>query len=152
LLAAAVLAAWPAWAARLSQGQVRTFVAAQRRAWNAGALDSYFAGFAPQATFTDQYRTPAGQVVPYGASTLPQAQAQSRKFRAASSISEAGQIIDISLAADGRSAAVASRVVSHIESAKGVRVTCADRVENLVLSGGRLMSTGQTDTFSRCAR
>ena len=150
--AAAIFAGWPAWAAPLGQGEVRAFLAQQQRAWNAGALDAYFAGFTPDATFTDQYRTPAGQVVPYGVSTLPQARNQSRKFRAGASISEAAQILDISSAAAGGSAEVVSRVVSQIGGAHGVRVTCATRRERLVLAGGRLKSTGQIDTFSRCPR
>ena len=83
LLAATALAAAPAWGAALSEAQVRAFVGKQERAWNAGELDAYFSTFRPDAVFTDQYRTPAGQLVPYGSSTLAAARTQSRKFRAA---------------------------------------------------------------------
>ena len=150
LLAAAILTAAPAWAAGLGQAQIRAFLAQQERAWNAGALDAYFTAFAPDAVFTDQYRTPSGQIVPYGSSTLAEARAQSRKFRTTSSISEAGEIERIAIAPDGRTAEVVSRVVSRIRGAKGPRVTCAERRQELVLAAGRLRSKSQIDTFARC--
>ena len=152
LLASAMLAASPAWSAGLSEDEVHAFVARQQQAWNAGALEAYFAGFLPDAVFTDQYRTPAGQIVPYGSSTLARARTQSRKFRAASKVSETGEIVRITLAPDGRNAQVVSRVTSRIQGAKGLRITCAERRQELVLAAGRLRSRGQTDTFSRCAR
>lgn len=152
LLAATLAAATPAWGASLSEAQVRAFFAQQERAWNAGALDSYFTGFQPDAVFTDQYRTPAGEIVPYGSSTLAQARAQTRKFRAAAKVSESGELVRIALGADGRSAQVVSREVSRVESAKGLRVSCAERRQELVLVGGQLRSRGQTDTFTRCPR
>ena len=92
LLAAALLSAAPAWAAGLTEAQVRAFVAQQERKWNAGELDAYFAAFRPDAVFTDQYRTPSGQIVPYGSSDLAKARAQSRKFRAQSKLAEKGEI------------------------------------------------------------
>jgi len=152
LLAAALLFAAPAWAAGLTEAQVRAFVAQQERKWNAGELDAYFAGFRPDAVFTDQYRTPSGQIVPYGSSDLAKARAQSRKFRAQSKLAETGEITKIALSADGRTAQVEARVVSQIENAKGRRVTCAERSQVLVLAGGQVRSKGQTDTFTRCKR
>jgi hypothetical protein len=152
LLAAMTSAAGPALGAGLGDAQVRGFVARQERSWNAGALDAYFAAFRPDATFTDQYRTPAGQVVPYGTSTLAQARAQSRKFRATSKVSETGEIVAIALGPDGRSAQVVSRVVSRTQGAKGLKVACAERRQELVLGADGLRSKGQTDTFSRCPR
>jgi hypothetical protein len=151
LLAAAMLAAGPAFAAGLSDAEVRAFFAQQERDWNVGALDAYFAAFAPDASFTDQYRTPAGQIVPYGTSTLAQARLQTRRFRAGSKVSEHGEIVRIDASPDG-GARVVSREVSRIQSAKGLRVTCAERQQELVLVGGELRSKGQTDTFSRCPR
>lgn len=151
-LVAAAVAAWPAFAAGLSAAQVRAFIAEQERSWNAGALDAWSAGFRPDATFTDQYRTPAGQIVPYGTSSLAQARAQSRKFRATSKVSEAGEIARIALSPDGRSAEVVSRVVSRTQGAKGLKVACAERRQELVLGAAGLRSKGQTDTFSRCPR
>jgi hypothetical protein len=64
LLVAATLAAAPARAAGLSEARVRAFFAEQERTWNAGALEAYFIAFRPDAVFTDQYRTPAGEIVP----------------------------------------------------------------------------------------
>lgn len=152
LLAAALLSAAPAWAAGLTEAQVRAFVAQQERKWNAGELDAYFAAFRPDAVFTDQYRTPSGQIVPYGSSDLAKARAQSRKFRAQSKLAEKGEITKIALDADGRTAQVDARVVSRIQNAKGERVTCAERRQVLVLAGGQVRSKGQTDTFTRCRR
>jgi hypothetical protein len=152
LLAAALLAGTPAWAAALSEAQVRAFIDRQERAWNAGALEAYFSTFRPDAVFTDQYRTPAGQLVPYGSSTVAKARTQSRRFRAESKASETVEIDRIALGADGKSAQVVSRVVSRIQGAKGLRVTCAERRQDLVLTSGQLRSRGQVDTFSRCSR
>lgn len=152
LLAAAIVGAGPARAAALGEAQVRAFVAQQQRSWNAGDLDAYFAGFRPDARFTDQYRTPSGQVVPYGTSTLAQARAQSRKFRATSKIAERSEILRVSVGAGGRSAEVVSKVTSRIQGPKGVRTTCAERRQELVLEGPAVRSRGQTDTFSRCPR
>jgi hypothetical protein len=90
--------------------------------------------------------------VPYGSSTVAAARTQSRKFRATSRVSETGEIVRIALGADGRTAHVVSRVVSRIQGAKGLRVTCAERRQELVLTSGGLRSRGQTDTFSRCPR
>lgn len=152
LAAAAILAPAPALAAGLGEAQVRAFVAEQQRNWNAGAIDAWAAGFRPDATFTDQYRTPAGQVVPYGTSTLSQARAQSRKFRASSKISETGEIVSIAIAHDGRTAQAISRVVTRTEGPKGLKVSCVERRQELVAGANGVRSKGQTDTFSRCRR
>lgn len=152
LLVAATLAAAPARAAGLSEARVRAFFAEQERTWNAGALEAYFIAFRPDAVFTDQYRTPAGEIVPYGESTLAEARVHSRKFRAAAKISETGKIVRISLGPDGRTAQILSRVVSRIQTTKGLRVTCAERRQELILAAGGLRSKGQTDTFTRCPR
>jgi hypothetical protein len=152
LLAAAMLGAGPVRAAALGDAQIRSFVGQQQRSWNAGDLDAYFAGFRPDARFTDQYRTPSGQVVPYGTSTLAQARIQSRKFRATSKVAERGEILRIAVSADGRSAEVVSQVTSQIQGPKGARTTCAERRQELVLEGAAVRSRGQTDTFSRCPR
>lgn|GEM_PF-941383 len=150
LLAAAALAAASAHAASLDETAVRAFVARQQRAWNANALEAYFAAFRPDAVFTDQYRTPAGEIVPYGSSKLARARVQSRKFRAAAKVAETGEIVRIDLARDRRSAHVISRVVSRTQGRNGLRIACAERQQDLVLDAGRLRSKGQTDTFSRC--
>src|ERR1700753_1689953 len=86
LLAAALAVASPAWAAGL----------------HAGALHAYSVPFQPDAVFTDQYQTPAGQIVPYGSSTLAQAKTHTRKFRATSKVAEKGEIVRIALGADRR--------------------------------------------------
>lgn len=152
LAAALLVVAGAASAAELSDAQIRAFVDQQQRSWNAGDLDAYFAAFRADAVFTDQYRTPSGAIVPYGSSTLAQARAQSRRFRARAKVTERGEIARIKLAADGRSAEVVSRVTTRTEGANGLRVTCAERRQDLVLADGRLRSKGQIDTFSRCPR
>lgn len=152
LIAVAVSAGAPAWATGLTEGEVRALLADQEHSWNAGALDAYFSTFRPDAVFTDQYRTPAGEIVPYGSSKLPEARAQARKFRAAAKASESAQIVSIALGAGGRTAQVTAHIVSRIQGANGLRVTCAERRQDLVLVSGHLRSAGATDTFSRCPR
>jgi len=153
LAAVAILAAGPVRAAAgLGEAQVRAFVAAQERSWNAGDLAAWSATFRADAAFTDQYLTPAGQLVPYGTSTLVQARAQSRKFRASSTVAETGRVVRVVLAPDGRTAQVVSRVVSRIQGRNGVRTACAERRQDLVLGAAGLRSRGQTDIFSRCPR
>jgi len=135
----------------ITDAQVRAFVTRQEAAWNAGDLDRYFAGFTPQARFTDQAYVGDKPPVPYGTSTLAQAQAQARKALARARSREAGQVTKIHIAANGRSAQVVSNVASTVDSGGKVRHLCAYRGQALVLSGGRLLSNGQTDTFFKCA-
>src|SRR3954463_4744906 len=109
LLLLIILCAAPALAqaeARLTDAQVRAFVARQEAAWNAGDLDRYFAGFTPQARFTDQAYVGDKPPVPYGTITVAQARAQARKTLARARTREAGQVTQIRIAADGRSAQV----------------------------------------------
>ena len=50
-----VLIAAPAFGqGRITEADVHGFLARQEQAWNAARLDAYFAGFTPDATFTDQ--------------------------------------------------------------------------------------------------
>ena len=51
---------------------------------------------------------------------------------------------------DGRSAQVVSHVRSEIASADRVRRLCAVRAQTLMLAGGAVRSTGQTDTYLPC--
>ena len=151
-----VLAAGPALAqpritdAPITEGAVRAFVARQEQAWNAGDLDRYFAGFTPDARFTDQAYVGDKPPVPYGTSTLAQARAQARRAAARGHTREAGEVRRIEIAADGASARVTSRVGSAVTTAGKVRRLCASRVQTLVLARDRLRSTGQVDTYVNC--
>ena len=130
---------------RITEPQVRAFVARQEQLWNAGDLARYFAGYTADARFTDQAYAGDKPPVRYGTSTLAQALSLSRK--AAKVLPrETGRIVQIAVAADGRSARVESNLVSTV----GAHQTCAARVQTLVLSKGQLRSTGQTDTYIRC--
>jgi len=151
-LCAAVLAT-PALAqpAAVTDAAVRAFVARQEAAWNAGALDRFFAGFTPDARFTDQAYVGDKPPVPYGTSTLAQARTQSRRTLAKGASREAGRIVRLRIAADGRSAQVVSRVAATLRSDGKTRRLCASRGQALVLRDGRLLSTGQTDTFYKCS-
>ena len=54
VLLLALLTATPALAqARITDADVRAFVARQEEAWNAGRLDSYFAAFTPEQGYPD---------------------------------------------------------------------------------------------------
>jgi hypothetical protein len=150
LLALVALGASPALAAGLSDPEIRAFVAGQQAAWNARAVDRFFGLFTPQATFSDQYRTPDGKIVPYGSSTRTQAQAQTRKFLAKARSTEAGELVRIERSRDGRSVIVLSRVTSRQETGAKMRTLCAERVQRLSVMGGRIRSAGQSDTFMAC--
>jgi len=148
-IAAAVAAPGHAQPARITDADVRAFVARQEEAWNAGAFDRYFAGFSADARFTDQAYAGEGKApVPYGTSTLAQARAQARKTATRSR--ERGEVRRIEIAADGRSAKVTSRVGSAVTSAGRTRRLCASRVQTLALANGRLRATGQVDTYVNC--
>jgi hypothetical protein len=139
-----------AQAARVTEADIHAFAARQEQAWNAGDLDRYFAGFTADARFTDQAYVGDKPPVPYGTSTLAEAKAQAR--RAAGKSRERGEIRRIEIAPDGRSARVTSRVGSTVEaSGKPPRRLCASRLQTLVMSGGGLRASGQTDTFVKCS-
>ncbi|MDB5423512.1 MAG: hypothetical protein JWQ29_928 [Phenylobacterium sp.] len=146
ILAGPALAAPP----RLTEPQVRAFVARQARAWNAGDLGAYFATFTPDARFADQALGNDNRIVPYGVSTVAQARAQARKTLAKSKLRETSAIATVTLAPGGRAARVTASTVSEIAGAGGVRRVCALRVETLALTPAGLRATGQTDTIVRC--
>jgi hypothetical protein len=136
----------------IGEAQVRAFVTGQEAAWNKGELDRYFAGFTPDARFTDQAYAGDKPPVLYGTSLLPEARVQARKAFAKVWPREAGQVTRVQIAADGRSARVVSRVTTTVETGGKLRRLCAYRGQALVLRGGRLLSSGQTDTFFKCSR
>lgn len=144
----AVLAT-PAFAAGLTDTSVRRFLATQEQAWNARRLDSYFAGFTPDAVFVDQTKTPKETIV-YGRSSLTEARSFARKARGTST--ERGVVRRIAIAADGRSAKVLGYEVTTILSAGRTRKVCADTEQTVVLRGGKILSTGQTDSILRRCR
>ena len=131
---------------RITEADVRAFLAQQEAAWNAARLDAFFAGFTPDARFTDQAYQGAKPPVPYGTSTLAEARAQTAKAFAKAPSREAARVFAIAIAADGASATV----TSSVGIANGPRRLCASRVQTLVRVGGVLKSRGQTDTYIRC--
>lgn len=132
----------------ITETAVRAFVARQQAAWNADDHDRYFAGFTPEARFTDQAYVGDKPPVPYGTSTLAQARVQARRMRGKAR--EAVEVTRVEIAPDGRSARMRARVGSTVETDGRVRRLCASRMQTLVLAGGRLRSTGKTDTFVKC--
>jgi len=135
----------------ITDAAARAFVARQQDAWNAGALDRFFDAFTPDARFTDQAYVGDKPPVPYGTSTLAEARAQSRRARAKGAARETGRIVSVRIGADGRSAQVVSRIEAAVTADGKTRRLCASRGQALVLRGGRILSTGQTDTFFKCA-
>lgn len=150
VIAAGVLLAAAA-PARLTDADVRAFVARQERAWNTGDVAAWTGLFTPDARFTDQARS-GREMVAYGTSTLAQARTQAARFFSQSQVRESGQVQRIEIQPDGRAARVVTRKVSRITSGGRVRLSCADSVQTLVLSGGRILSRGRTDTLYRCPR
>lgn len=145
-----LLLASPATAAPLTELGVRGFVAERERAWNAADFGRYFAGFTPGARFTDQAYVGDKPPVPYGTASLAQARDQARRSGARSR--EIGRIQRIALAPGGQSARVDLMVVTTLTAAGKPRTLCASRVQTLIAADDRILSTGQTDTFSRCRR
>jgi hypothetical protein len=152
VLALLALPAAPALAApRITEDAARAFLARQERAWNAGDLETYFAGFIPQARFTDQAYVGDKPPARYGTSTRAEARAQARKALAAGGGSrEAGRVLRVTIAPDGQSADVALNVGSLVRSRGHVRRMCAARTVRLVLRGGALKAGDQTDTYVKC--
>ncbi|WP_293901306.1 hypothetical protein [Phenylobacterium sp.] len=148
----AFLAAPASAAPTITDPAARAFVAHQEQAWNAGDLGRYFAGFTPDARFTDQAYVGDKPPVPYGTSTLIQARAQARRALTQGKAHEAGEVLRVEIAADGASARVTSREASTVERAGRTRRLCATRTQTLVVAPGGLRSRGQTDTFYRCPR
>ncbi|RAK64404.1 hypothetical protein [Phenylobacterium kunshanense] len=152
LTTATVLAAMPA-AAQIREADVRAFVARQEAAWNASQLDRYFASFTADATFTDQAYVGDKPPVPYGASTLDQARANARKaFAGTPTPREAGRVLRVEMAPDGRSGRVVSVVGSTVWDQGRARRLCATRVQALIETNAGLRAVSRTDTYVKCRR
>lgn len=138
--------------ARLTEPAVRAFVAAQERAWNAASFKAYFSGFTPDAAFIDQALSSENRIVPYGRSSLTQAQRQTTRAAAKAKLHEDGMVQAVRVAPDGRSAEVQSQVTARTTTGRAIRLSCLRRAQTIVLARGRLLSRGQTDTVVRCRR
>lgn len=150
-LAVLLVLAGPARAdTQITEATARDFLARQERLWNARDLKGFFATYAPKAAITDQARTGDGKIVPYGSSTIRQAEAQAKRFFAGARARQTSEVVRIELAPDGRSAHTLVRQTSRIEAGGRVRTSCAESVQTLALARGRIVSTGQTDTVLRC--
>ncbi|WP_337187516.1 hypothetical protein [Phenylobacterium sp.] len=136
----------------LGEAEVRAFLTRQEAHWNAGRLDAYFAGFTPDATFTDQAYVGGKPPVPYGSSTRAEAQANARRaFARKPWPKEAGQVFSLRPAPDG--GVLATTSVGSIVWADGrPRRLCASREQALVREAGELRARSRTDTFVRCRR
>jgi hypothetical protein len=131
---------------RLTEPQVRAFVARQSAAWNARDLAGWAATFSPGARFTDQALANSNTIVPYGSSSLKEARAQVRKTFAKGPAGEVLVIDSVTLAPDGRGA----RVSAHAVSQSGGQRVCAQRIETVALTPKGILATAQTDTIVRC--
>lgn len=144
------LLAGPAFAQPITPAAVRAFVGERERTWNTRDFEAYFAGFTPDARFTDQAYVGDKPPVPYGTSTLAQAQRQAR--RAAARSRETGRISAIAIAPDGQTAKVSLQVVSTLDEGGKTRTLCAARIMALTNAQGRLRAARQTDTLFKCRR
>ena len=154
MLALLVLLATAAHAApaRLTDADVRAFVARQETAWNAKDARAWAAHFTPDARFVDQARGSDNSLVPNGTSTLAEAAAQAKRFFAKATFRETAEVLRVEIAPDGCAARVSARETIRIEAARGLppRILCTETEHTLVLQGGRILSRGQTDTAVRC--
>jgi hypothetical protein len=132
--------------ARLTEPQVRAFVARQSAAWNARDLAAWAMTFTPDARFTDQALANSNTIVPYGSSTLKEARVQVRKTFARGPVSETVSIDSVVLSPDGRGA----RVSAHVFGVSGGQRVCAQRVETIIGAAGGPVASAQTDTIVRC--
>ncbi|MEW5685276.1 MAG: hypothetical protein AB1942_10185 [Pseudomonadota bacterium] len=137
--------------AQVAEAEARAFVARQEAAWNAGRLDSYFSGYTPDATFTDQAYVGDKPPVPYGTSTVAQARTFARKaFARKPWPSEAGRVLRIEPVAGAARVRVISAVSATVWDKGKPRRLCASRSQTLTSAGGRVRATSQTDTFVKC--
>jgi hypothetical protein len=137
--------------ARITEPAVRAFVAKQEAAWNARDAKVWAGFFTPGARFVDQSRGSDNSIVPNGTSTLADATAQAGRFFARSTFHETAQVTRVEISSDGRSARVLGREQTRIEApGRASRTLCAETEQHLVLTDGRLLSQGQTDTAVRC--
>jgi hypothetical protein len=136
--------------ARLTEPEIRAFVARQSKAWNAGDLAGYFGLFTPDAAFTDQARARDGRLVTYGTSSVAQARVQARRTFAAAKVHEMTAVRAVTLAPDQGRATVTSAEVTTLAGHGAPRRVCAERVQSLVATPAGLRSKGQTDTVVRC--
>jgi uncharacterized protein (TIGR02246 family) len=136
--------------ARLTEAEVRAFVARQEKAWNAGDVAGFFGLATPDASYTDQARAKDGRVVPYGTSNLAQARAQASRFFARSRTRETITLRAVQIAPDGRSARIEAHEDAVITSPGRRRHICAETVQTVVLTRAGLRSKGQTDTLAPC--
>lgn len=148
--ASGAVGATPA-AAEIREADARAFVARQEAAWNAGQLDRYFANFTTDATFTDQAYVGDKPPVPYGTSTRDEARANARKaFAKTPTPREAGRVLRVEMAPDGRSARVVSVVGSTVWDQGRARKLCATRHQALIETKAGLRSVSRTDTYVKC--
>lgn len=154
LLLAFALSVAAAAEARLTEAAVRAFVERQEAAWNARDVRAFAATFTADAVFVDQARNSNGGVTSNGSSTLAQATAQAKRFFAKSHFQATGVVDSVTIAPDGRSARVVGHEVTRIEATgqRPAHALCAQTAQTLVLTGGRILSKGQTDTDVRCPR
>lgn len=144
------LAATPA-IAQISEPEARAFAARQEAAWNAGQLDRYFAGFAADATFTDQAYVGDKPPVPYGTSTLAEARANARRaFARKPWPHETGRVLRVEVAPDGAQVRVVSAVGSTVWDRGRPRRLCATRVQALSMTDQGLRASARIDTFVKC--
>jgi hypothetical protein len=150
MFAAVLTGAAQAAPARLTEAQVRAFVARQENLWNAGDVAGFFALATPDAAFTDQARAKDGRVVVYGTSTVAEARAQATKFFATSRTRETLTVRSVQISPDGRSARVEGHEDALLTSAGHTRHLCAETLQTVVLTPAGLRSKGRTDTVTPC--
>ena len=135
----------------LTEAGVRAFVARQERAWNARDAGAFFAGFVPTAIFVDQARTPKGELIRYGSSTVSQARRQTARYFSRTRAVDRTVIERVELSPDRRSARVVGRKTSVADTGGRTRRACALTEQILISTKGQVYSRGQTETAIRCA-
>ena len=134
----------------LNEANIRKFVAAQGRFWNARDFTHFYATFDPRAAIVTVHRTKNGRPV-RSARTLVQDREAAEKLFASShaDIRETDRIEHIAIGAAGRRATVRVRETATIKVHGKVKVLLAVTEQVLVWRKGGIVSLGLTEWDDR---
>lgn len=135
---------------RLTEHDIRDFVARQERLWVRRDFDGYFALAAPEAVFVTERRAADGAVTSEQESVAESRRAAERAFASLDGFSEKSFVDRVRIAPDGRSAIVLGHEEAELVRGAVRKHLCAATEQKLVLRKSRILSLGQTDRPRPC--